>query len=464
MALALAWSVIVVGSASAQDAQQPFDPVLSSFDIPITIPNRVLETRIEAEIPRNQSIELSDSQSLGIGKFTFTEYWFLTGDVTRQEINVSSDSNGNLVSKTHLNIVLSGHSDHVPTIHGRASGTMGLRSHLTLGDDWRIKSSSTPILDIEEAKIPLGFTAMGKHFGIDLPVATLAEAALKPMVARQMPSVDRKIGDISLKENVEQLWNSIGDSVLIQDVPQTWLTVCPTALRCSDFAFGSYGIEVSVGLDCYINVDIGPKPKHLSSSKLPEMKRNAGGRQFNINLPLTVTCEELTKMFKPLVVGTDIATEKGVNAIVKDVLVSASGSQVAIKIDLQESTILINSPAISLILMGTPVLNRDLNAVTLENVSLDKSANSRNADESAFVSPLAKLISDRLRWNFSKELEEQKTMINKQIGSFNIQNGIQLKASINEVNPTRIAIDGDKLWLHSVCKGSGTITITEFDF
>lgn len=178
------------------------------------------------------------------------------------------------------------------------SGTIGIKTDLSIDENWNLLSSSSPIFKLSDANIPLNFDLKGIKIKKNINLSHDIEKHIDPILKKTISKVDEYVKDFKLHSFIEEKWQILKNPILINKNYRVWLLLNPVNTRYSDFMTNQDNLGVKIGLDSYVSLYLGDKPNPLIQSNLPPIKYGTVDDNFNMILPIYTTYNYINEILE----------------------------------------------------------------------------------------------------------------------------------------------------------------------
>ncbi|MDR1679864.1 MAG: DUF4403 family protein [Prevotellaceae bacterium] len=320
-----------------------------------------------------------------------------------------------------------------------ATGTLNVNVSIdfSIQKDWSVKTRTT-INKHTWIKAPTIKTSV-----VDIPVTTLADIAIKALKAKMTAAVDNAIAeDTYLRETMLQTWKDFQAPFLVDKDYDLWLKITPQSIFSTPIAGTGNNLLLNLGLTGIIETNMGNNYfPPTTPVALPEYKVVKTMKpDFSIHSNITVSYHKMEEIANTMMVGQEFSQGKkkikieGIHIYGQDDLLVA---QVAISGSVNGSIFCTGKPTFDNATQSIKISHFDF-AVDTKSVLL-KSANW------LMHKSFLKLIEPMLTISMKAEIADMLNTANSTLKNYEIQKGITLNGSlqnvlIHEISVTRAGL------------------------
>ncbi|MEG0135267.1 MAG: DUF4403 family protein [Cetobacterium sp.] len=291
---------------------------ISKIDLTISTKKSTIENILNQEIPKlindsgsgNEIIEKnSNNKLLNLGISLLDKVHKKSLDkiqnfkwkysIQRDDINFSAN-NRTIEALANFNgtVLASLEETNSEELKSDISGTIGIKTDLSIDENWNLLSSSSPIFKLSDANIPLNFDLKGIKIKKNINLSHDIEKHIDPILKKTISKVDEYVKDFKLHSFIEEKWQILKNPILINKNYRVWLLLNPVNTRYSDFMTNQDNLGVKIGLDSYVSLYLGDKPNPLIQSNLPPIKYGTVDDNFNMILPIYTTYNYINEILE----------------------------------------------------------------------------------------------------------------------------------------------------------------------
>ena len=420
-------------------AEQPKEEV---FRTELKKETSTLHVPVEAS-----SAELARTLNQMIGKEIFrgsTRYSGLTADILRNGPMAVSAADNYLYLTVPISMTLKYGMFETPAL----SFQLKFKLNATVTPDWKLNAElyymGLSDLLAEELRIgPLSIKPRSIVEGITQPV----QKALSDVISRQIN--DR----YPLKTQVARVWNAAQKPVLLDKNYNAWLRLTPRAVMLYPLSAQNNRVRLSVGINAYAELVVGPEPAHLPPVPLPNLKTsNSFDRNFRIALNADLYYKDILSIASPLLLNKAFDAD-GKSIVIKDLDLYGNGDKVIVRLETRGSLDGV------LYLTGKPRFDPQTSRFSVEEVEFDMSTQSlllQSADW--FLHGTIKgMIQERLNVDLTRRLEQSREIARKAIAQVQLVEHVLLKGDIKTLKFSDVLVRKDRISIQVYTEGESAV-------
>lgn len=338
-----------------------------------------------------------------------------------------------------------------------ANGSLNLKYRTTMSFDknWKI-STNTTALGYEWIETPR-ISAMG----VRIPVAGIANAALARSEKLISTEIDKYIASqLKIKPEVEKLWGELQKPLKVNDAYNLWLRVQPRDFFAAPLKSVGDFIVLQMGITAGIETFIGIKPDALDKKPLTQLSiKNKPADEFRMNIATDISFDALSNIAKNELKGQVFKDGKR-QIEITDISIFGNNDKAIFVLDV------IGSIKGRIYFSGKPVYNSVKKSIEIIQPEFDlqtKNALQKSASWLAGGIILQK-IAPYLSYSVSSDLESLKTQSNTMLNNYQLYEGINIRASINDINVSGIEIVKGAFRMNSTLSGKVNVDIGDLKF
>ena len=331
----------------------------------------------------------------------------------------------------------------------KLDGKVNLLSNIGL-TNWKL-NTKTKLKSLDWNNSP-SITIAGKSIAITY----LINPAIKYFKDDIEKSIDDEIKQsLDFKPNVLEALEKISTPIEISPEYESWLRIVPIELYATDALLKDNSIKMEMGLKCYIETLIGPKPAtKFDSSKILLKPVSQMPNKIIANIIAVSTYKEATKIMIKNFQGQEFGEGKK-KVTVKNVEIWHKEGKMVIALDLLGS---VNG---TVYLSGFPQYNEATKEIyfdQLDYVIDTKSKILRSANWLA-SSYILKKIRETCRYSISPNLEEGKQIMDTYTKNYSPMPGVFINGTIDEISLKKIQLTNKAIIAFLNISGNVNVTI-----
>ena len=142
-------------------------------------------------------------------------------------------------------------------------------------------------------------------------------AAARSAIVDHLPDIDRRIGDVDLRDRFTEWWALLAKPIKLAD--GVWLVLGPERLRMGRVSGHARILNVPVSLDAHPRIVTGATEPVIAATSLPSLAHDTIGSGFHVLMDGVVDYATVTRLLGEALVGRKV-TQKGRTVTVRSVL------------------------------------------------------------------------------------------------------------------------------------------------
>lgn len=307
-----------------------------------------------------------------------------------------------------------------------------------INSDWLVTTATTgngfnwvkkPVIEI------VGFT-----IPIDKIVGKIIDDQ-QPEIAR---IIDNQVkGRINLKPYVSQAWNQVQTPLLLNDQYRTWLKVTPQELQMTPLAASGTNLRTQIGLKAITETVTGDKPEVKSLVPVPNLKTVPQiAELFEVALVGKVSYGEASRLAFEAVKNQVFEFSNGKKKVtVTAVEIYGQGEQMIAAVTL------VGSLNAKVFLRGKPVFDPASRSLVMTELDFDLDTRNKLVKAANWLAhgQFLKAMTPYFKMPLGPQLDEAKSMIQKNLANNKINDQITLKGNLNTLEPDKIYVTPEGL-------------------
>lgn len=327
-------------------------------------------------------------------------------------------------------------------------------SKISATSDWKIITTTTSngFEWITQPTIKIG--------PLELNISAFVEKKFNEELQRFSFEIDKIIAEkISLKEYVDQAWNTLQTPIEIQKDNNSWVKITPNEV----FFIPPFGdttlLKTGIKINCIAETFFGRKPE-TSLLPLPLLKiANASSDSFNLNLSMQLSFKYAAELAKLHLKGKNFSFQDGKKNInITDLELYGSGEKVVAKTTIEGD--------FKGIIYFAGIPQYDSATACIKINKLDFSIDTKNklfkAANWFAHGTLVKKMEKEFVFPVKDQIEEAKVKMNKALLNNKINNFLTINGQLNSVTPKKLYIIEDFFLLQIQSKGKLSLDIGAF--
>jgi hypothetical protein len=268
--------------------------------------------------------------------------------------------------------------------------------------------------------------------------------------------VNRKINEkFPLRSQVARAWNAAQKPVAVDRSRSTWLKLTPRDVMLSPLQTRDNRIRLSVGINSFAELSVGPEPPAPSPVPLPSLKLvNTLDRNFRIALNADLSYRDILDIAAPLLLNKSFDSD-GKTIIIKELDLYGNGDNFIVKVATNGSLEGI------FYLTGKPRFDPLTNYFSVEDVDFDMETKSlllKSADW-FLHSVIRSRIQEKLNMDLTRRVEQARYLAGKAIAQVQLADHVLLKGNIKALQFSDVLVQKDKISIQLFTEGESAIFV-----
>jgi len=405
---------------------------ISIIKIPVRIDKRELETSV--------------NQKLGESLYEDND---MSGDdlmiraKKREEIEIEIDDK-NLKYRVPLDLWIK-KGTFLGSVEAEGQLVLDFTTSYQIEEDWTL-NTVTEVSSYDWTKRPVLKLGI-----VDLPVKFIASQVLNKTRNLIANTIDEQVKkQLDLKTQVNDAWLKLHQPILLNEQYRTWVTFNPESIGMSPLKMDKDTIESTIIFKSNPIINLGEKPVSPPLKALPNFAyEEAKGDGFTLFLSTDVPLLEAQNLAKTHLIGETFSY--GNQAIkIEDVELYGSGKELVINL------LMSGSYNGNIYAQGEPKYNERKNEIELDNLEFDFSSKRflMRTMSWLFKSNLKNKIHEQLNFQLGENIEMARHMIQQQLKSMELADGVTLKGNLDKINISRVKIVPEALKVEIALDGN----------
>lgn len=423
-----------------------YKPELSIINIPIEIPNKLLEDSLNANVRGVLVNDLSYD-------YPIKDDLKITVAVSGRIYTATKDDV--FYSAIPLKVWAQGRyevSSIGPVIEKETSfeAIVYFATKLSVSKDFRLVTTTTPggYTWITEPKIYLGPVPINIKFKVE----TELDKSLKTSALE----IDRNITTgIDFRSNVLTIWKQLHEPVLIDSLTQSWLKMQPVEFFMAPIKGAASSLKLNFGLKTYIETYTGKKPDFVVNPVLPDLKTGAlSGNTFAVNLSSFITFQEATNIANRAMAGQTYKMGR------KQVQVD-SLKLWGIDNRLAASASLSKALTGVVYLSGLPEYSIEDRKLAMKKVDFDFNTKNVLLKSASWMLDglFTKKVEQNMVFQLNQQLDSVRDDINRRLNNYSYQNLFYLKGQVSSIDVQGVYIEPTGIRVTVAARGTANIIV-----
>lgn len=338
---------------------------------------------------------------------------------------------------------------------------LNLKTAITLNPDWTVTTKTTS--DGYEWLA----TPTVKIAGVDFSIKFVADIIMQASLKKIGGLIDESIKeDLNLRPFAIEAWNALNQPYKINDQYDVWLKITPDKIISSKLTAEKGIIKHNAGVtgsillsvgdegvvsDSVRNVKVKPLPD-LLLGKVPE-------ENSRLHVYLTIPFGEINKTALEYLKGKKFSQGRKA-VVVEDIRLYGNEGYIVAETRLSGSLDGI------IYFKGIPTYRKEDSTLIVNNFDYDLATKNFLVKSASWLyqDGFRKMIAKELVWSISEEMKMVRSLVNQNLRSFKIQEGITLSGNVDQIIPGDVYITSEGLIPEVVASGKVNLNIESIKF
>ena len=331
---------------------------------------------------------------------------------------------------------------------------MDFLTRINLNSDWKVSTStvSNGYKWVSEPKVKIGF--------FSIPVTGIIEKIIERELPQVVKTVDGEVAKISFRQQVESVWKSVQNPILMNQTYQAWLKVSPQSIVMTPIGMKGNNVRVGLGINTLAETFMGAKPAASALIPLPVLKINEKMEEkFEVGLMTEIPFSQMKKIAMEQAGGKTYEFNDGKQKItVLDMEIYGHGD------DLVVGTTLSGALNGKVFIKGKPYYDAASQSLKMKDLDYDletKNGLLKTADWLAHGKFL-KMMEPHFSIPVSAQLEEARKMIRENLTGDAMNKMVKLNGSLSELRPGAMFVRPEGIRAIIYAKGKLEVKVAGF--
>lgn len=164
-------------------------------------------------------------------------------------------------------------------------------TRIQIHPDWKINTSTTPngYQWISEPKVKIGF--------FEIPITGIIERIIDKELPTFVNTVDREVSKINFRPQIEAVWKSVQEPILMNEAYQAWLKITPGSIQMTPIGMKGQNVRIALGIEAIAETFLGSKPGTIQPTPLPGLRiTEKMDEKFKVGLMTEVPFAQMKKI------------------------------------------------------------------------------------------------------------------------------------------------------------------------
>ena len=330
-------------------------------------------------------------------------------------------------------------------IEAEGSLALNFTTRFNIKNDWSLETT-TQISGYEWLRKPvakLGFA--------NLEITPIANVFLNQVKGELARSIDSEVKDVlDLRKEIEAAWAELQQPVLLSDEYASWLMLNPQSIGMTPLIADGNMIQSTIVVETKPFISLGETPLAGKSVQLPSFSyRSADNEDFTLFLDADIPFKEAERITKQNMVGEQFSYGKK-TVTVEDIELYGQGNRLVVNTKVKGSY---NG---NVYFVARPEYNARKNKIDLKDVDFEFSTQKALLKSASwlFKGPMKKKVQESLNFYLNYNLEDTKSMIQKEMQNYQLAPGISMTGLLQELSVSQVYIAAEAIRVRIGLKGN----------
>jgi uncharacterized protein DUF4403 len=289
---------------------------------------------------------------------------------------------------------------------------------------------------------------------IKLKPRSIVEGVAQPVQKVLSDLISWKLNEMfPLKNQIAKVWNTAYKPVLVDKNYSAWLKLTPLEIMLFPLSAQNNKVRLSVGINSYADLVVGPEPAPQSPAPLPNLKLVSNfDRSFRIALHADLFYKDILNIVSPLLLNKEF-TSDGRTIVIKSLDLYGNGERFVVKVETKGALDGV------IYLTGRPRFDLKTNIFSVEDVDFDLQTQDlllQSADWFLHGTIKSK-IQEKLTVDLTQKVEQTREMARKAIAQVQLADHVLLKGTIKSLNFSDLLVKKDSISIQVYTDGESAI-------
>jgi hypothetical protein len=310
-------------------------------------------------------------------------------------------------------------------------------TRISMQSDWRVKTStvSDGYKWVSEAKVKIGF--------FEIPVSGIIGKIIDKELPGIIKVVDQEVSRIQLRPQIEPVWKSIQDPILMNEAYQAWLKITPKSILMTPFGTKGQNLRIGLGIVAVAETFVGKKPESELFTALPNLQlAEKMDEKFEVGLIALIPFSQMKKIAMEQVGGKTYEFNDGKQKItVLDMEIYGQGEQLVIGTNLSGA---LNG---KVFLRGKPYFDAASNSLKMKELDFDLETKNRLVNVADWLAhgKFLKMMEPYFSIPVDAQLDEARKLIQDNLNGEMMNKKVKMNGTLNQLRPGPMLVTPDGL-------------------
>jgi Domain of unknown function (DUF4403) len=314
--------------------------------------------------------------------------------------------------------------------------------------DWKVQTEVQYLglsdLMAEETRIgPISLRPRSLVEGLTRPVQQQLSALISARVNEMFP----------LKARINEVWSAAQKPALLDRNYSAWLQLTPREVMLSPLFAHANKVKVSVGINAFAELVVGPEPAVRPLVPLPALKRvDSFDKRFRVALNAEIFYRDLIAAASPLLLDRKFESD-GRGIVIKAFDIYGNGDRLVVELETKGSLDGV------IYLTCKPGFDPRTNTFSVENVDFDIRTESLLLQSADWLlhSSFKSMIREKLNMDLTQRLEQAREMAGKAIAQIRLADHVLLKGDIKTLKFSDALVQKDRISIQVYAEGETVV-------
>jgi hypothetical protein len=289
---------------------------------------------------------------------------------------------------------------------------------------------------------------------LSLKPRTLVEGVTQPVQKMLSELLSKKINDMfPLKDQIAKVWNAAQKPILVDKNYKAWLKLTPQEAMLFPLTAQNNRLKVSVGINTYAEMVVGPEPTTGPPLSLPNLKHVSNfDKSFRIALNADLFYKDILDIASPLLLGKEFVSD-GKTIVIKALDLYGNGEKFVVKVETKGALDGV------IYLTGKPRFDPQTNIFSVDDVDFDIQTQDLLLQSADWLlhGTIRSTIHDKLNLNLAQKLEQTRETAQKALTQVQLADHVLLKGSIKTLKFSDALVQKDRISIQVYTEGESAI-------
>ena len=326
--------------------------------------------------------------------------------------------------------------------------TLKFKANARITPDWKL---NTEVHYLGLSDLLAEQTGIGP---LSIKPRSIVEGITQPVQQVLSDLISKKINELfPLKSQIAKVWNAAQKPVLLDRNYNAWLKLTPREVILSPLYAQNNRVKVSVGINAFAELVVGPEPAAQPPLPLPNLKPvTTFDRNFRIALNADLFYRDMLTIASPLLLDKEF-TSDGKTIVIKTLDLYGNGDKFVVKV---ETTGALDGV---FYLTGKPRFDPRTSIFSVEDVDFDMQTQDLLLQSADWFlhSMIKSRIQEKLNMDLTQRLEQSREMARKALAQVQLADHILLKGEIKTLKFSDVLVQKDKISIQIYTEGESAI-------